>query len=91
MSVYVDDMRAPYGRMVMCHMTADTTEELIAMADRVGVARKWIQRDGTPYEHFDICMAKRALAVRAGAIETSAREEARKRIAARLASRERGK
>ncbi len=82
-SVFVDDMRAPFGRMVMCHMTADSTEELIAMAARIGVARKWIQRAGTPWEHFDICLAKRALAVSSGAVETTAYAEARKRIARR--------
>jgi hypothetical protein len=69
MSVYVDDMRAPFGRMVMCHMTADSTAELLAMVDKIGVRRKWIQKVGTPWEHFDICLGKRALAVRAGAIE----------------------
>jgi Protein of unknown function (DUF4031) len=69
MSVYVDDMRAPFGRMVMCHMVADTTEELLAMADRIGVARKWIQKAGTTHEHFDISLGRRALAVRAGAVE----------------------
>lgn len=69
MSVYVDDMRAPLGRMVMCHLMADTTEELLAMADRIGVQRRWLQHPGTPKEHFDISLGKRALAVAAGAIE----------------------
>jgi len=53
----------------MCHMLADTTEELLMMADRIGVARKWIQHAGTAREHFDICKSKRALAVLAGAKE----------------------
>jgi hypothetical protein len=69
MTVYVDDMRAPFGRMKMCHMLADTTEELLAMADQIGVARKWLQKAGTPREHFDIALSKRALAVKAGAVE----------------------
>jgi Protein of unknown function (DUF4031) len=68
-TVYVDDMRAPFGRMVMCHMVADTTEELLAMADRIGVARRWLQYAGTPKEHFDIALSKRALAIQAGAVE----------------------
>lgn len=71
MAVYVDDMFAPYGRMRMCHLYADTTEELLAMVDRIGVQRKWIQHAGTWKEHFDIAMSKRALAVKHGAIETS--------------------
>jgi hypothetical protein len=62
-------MRAPFGRMVMCHMLADTTEELVAMADKIGVDRKWIQKAGSSHEHFDIAMSKRALAVAAGAVE----------------------
>ena len=69
MSVYVDNMRAKYGRMVMFHMVADTTDELLAMADKIGVARKWLQHLGTPKEHFDIALGKRELAVKAGAIE----------------------
>lgn len=71
MAVYVDNMRASYGRMKMCHMVADSTDELLAMADRIGVARQWLQKAGTPHEHFDIALSKRALAVEAGAKEVS--------------------
>lgn len=76
MAVYVDDMEASFGRMIMCHMVADSTEELLAMADRIGVARKWMQHPGTPYEHFDVSKAKRALAVEAGAEEVTQRDVA---------------
>lgn len=69
MAVYVDGMQAPFGRMFMCHMIADTTEELLQMADAIGVQRKWLQHPGTYKEHFDIAKSKRVLAVRAGAIE----------------------
>lgn len=74
MTVYVDNMQASYGRMKMCHMVADSTDELLAMADRIGVARKWLQRAGTAHEHFDIALSKRALAIEAGAIEVSMME-----------------
>jgi hypothetical protein len=36
MTIYVDDMKAAFGRMKMCHMIADTDDELHAMADRIG-------------------------------------------------------
>ena len=32
MAVYVDDMKWPFKGMMMCHMLADTSEELHAMA-----------------------------------------------------------
>src|SRR5690242_7592186 len=86
MSVYVDDMRAPYGRLIMCHMTADTSEELHAMAAKIGVARKWCQKPGTPNEHYDICLSKRALAVKAGAIEITWLETGRRTMAKRRAA-----
>lgn len=50
-------------RMRMCHMLADTTGELLAMADTIGVDRRHIQHAGDPKEHFDIAQSKRALAV----------------------------
>ena len=56
MAVYVDDMRAPFGRMVMCHMMADSTAELHAMADQIGLSRGWVQRPGTAREHYDVSL-----------------------------------
>ncbi len=73
MACYVDDARNPYGRMLMCHMVADTTEELLAMADAIGVARRWLQRAGTYREHFDVCQSKRLAAMQAGAEPISTR------------------
>jgi len=79
MSVYVDDMAAAFGNMVMCHMWADTDEELLEMADKIGVQRKWIQGHPTlsfgkhrnaSWVHFDIAKSKRALAIKLGAIKT---------------------
>lgn len=76
MSVYVDNMAKPYGRMIMCHMIADCTEDLMTMADRVGVARRWVQNPGRATEHFDICLEMRRKAVNAGAIEITMRQAA---------------
>ncbi len=67
MTVYVDDMAAPYGRYVMCHMIADTLPELHAMADRIGVQRKWFQHKISG-DHYDIALSKRKLALRYGAV-----------------------
>ena len=70
MSVYVDRVELGYGRLVMCHMIGDSPDELHAMADRIGVARRWFQ---TPpkasFWHYDIAKSKRALALAAGAID----------------------
>jgi hypothetical protein len=60
----------------MSHMLADTTSELLGMADLIGVDRKWIQNKGTHREHFDVCETKRQMALRNGAIEVSRREVA---------------
>lgn len=72
MSVYVDGARNSYGRMVMCHMLADTPDELFAMADKIGVDRRHFQRRASA-PHFDICKSKRAIAVKHGAIEVDRR------------------
>lgn len=73
MAVYVDAPIHKYRRMVMCHMLADTQEELHQMADTIGVNRKWFQsKASTP--HYDICKQKRVLAVQAGAIEVDRKQ-----------------
>ncbi len=71
MTVYVDDVRHKYGRMIMCHLWADTLDELHAMADSIGIARRWFQKPPkASWEHYDICLAKKALAIEKGAILT---------------------
>jgi hypothetical protein len=50
-------------------MIADTHDELMEMAARIGVSHRWLQSPGNHGEHFDICKSKRALAVRQGAAE----------------------
>jgi hypothetical protein len=79
--VYVDNYYVTGVRfrgMKMCHMIADTTEELLAIVDAIGVQRKWIQHPGTPNEHFDICFSKRVKAVSFGAVEINYRDYAKK-------------
>lgn len=77
MTVYVDDMHkfpmGRYGRMRMSHLIADTDDEMHAMADRIGVARRWFQRVPSG-NHYDIALSKRALAVEAGAVEITMKE-----------------
>jgi|SRR5579859_3706631 len=74
--VYVDNFNAPYRRMKMCHMIADSTAELLEMVDKIKVQRKWIQHPETDNEHFDICLDKKKLAIKAGAIEIGFRQYA---------------
>lgn len=69
MTVYVDDARNPLGRMKMCHMLADTDDELHAMAASLGLRLSYFQGD-----HYDIALSKRKLAVKLGAKEVSSRE-----------------
>lgn len=85
MAVYVDDMRAKYGQLIMCHMLSDTDDELHAMADLIGVDRKWWQSPvKTSTSHYDICLSKRAIAVQYGAIEVTQRQMASMSVRRRL-------
>jgi hypothetical protein len=79
MACYVDEAIHAFGRMKMCHLWADTEDELLAMVDRIGVQRKWIQGHQelsfgkhrlASRVHFDIAKGKRDLAIKHGAIPT---------------------
>ena len=61
----------------MCHMVADTTEELIKMAENIGVNKKWIQEQGNYNEHFDVCLSAKNKALKLGAQEIGFRDYAR--------------
>lgn len=78
MTVYVDDMHlspaGQLGRMKMSHLLADSEEELHAMADRIGVARRWHQAPPRHDSHYDIAKSKRTQALAAGAIAITWRQ-----------------
>ncbi len=68
MAVYVDQSCNRLGRMVMCHMIADTLDELHAMAGRIGMRREWFQSPpAASFPHYDVALGRRADAVRYGA------------------------
>lgn len=75
MTVYVDDMRRSaqlQGRPAKwSHLMADTHQELLDMADELGLRREWIQHEGTHREHFDVTEAKRTQAIGFGAVPIS--------------------
>lgn len=56
----------------MCHMVADTLEELHEMATQLGL-RRWFQ-DQARYPHYDISLTKRRKALTLGAVEVNERQ-----------------
>lgn len=82
MTVFVDDMKAPLGRMKMCHMIADSREELLHMAQCIGMDARWLQFPGSHKEHFDINQTMKQRAIRHGAVAIS-----RKQLAAMIYAR----
>jgi hypothetical protein len=85
MAVYVDDAFisagvAHRGRQVTsrwCHMTADSSAELEAMARAIGLAPAWVQYKGTWKEHYDLTEPRRRKAVALGALEVAAKAHVR--------------
>ncbi len=62
-----------------CHLTTDgPLGELHAFAKKLGMRREWFQ-DHRLAPHYDLTPRRRALALRLGAVEVPAREQARAR------------
>lgn len=77
--VYVDPLRTVLRTSVRwpwpmsCHLYADTEDELHRFASRIQLHHAWFQgHDRLP--HYDLTAAKRAWAVRAGAVEVTSRQ-----------------
>jgi hypothetical protein len=71
MSVYVDSAIHPLRDRLMCHMFSPHLDELHAMAERLGIQRRWFQDPSTmrvSWPHYDIDAARRSLAVHLGAV-----------------------
>ena len=73
--LYVDHVKATFGRMKMSHLMADTQEELLRAAGALGLRRSWLQNEDQPTEHFDVSESKRKLAIdQLGALPVTSRQ-----------------
>ena len=83
MAVYVDDYRIParVGPVDGCwsHLMADSRDELVAFAERLGLRRAWLQ-DKASGVHFDVTDPTRAEAIRLGAVPIRCRSELWQRV-----------
>lgn len=71
MTIYVDDVRHSFRRMIMCHMWADTEEELHREAAALGLRRSWFQEPPkASWRHYDISLGVKAKALERGAVLT---------------------
>jgi hypothetical protein len=76
MTVYVDGMVHHGSRGRWCHMWSENLDELHAMADKIGLKRRWFQNHPL-HPHYDLVMSKRRLAIQNGAVACSEREMGR--------------
>lgn len=61
-----------FGRMRMCHMIADTLDQLHGMAWMLELKPEWFQGKAS-FPHYDVCKAKRDEAIKLGAIDCDRR------------------
>lgn len=72
--VYIDNFFAQYGRMKMCHMIADSEEELHQFAAKIGLKHEWFQNTNNP--HYDVSISYRKKAINCGAAEITVKQAA---------------
>jgi len=69
------------------HLMADTHEELMNYAADIGLRPRWLQKRGTPHEHFDVTGSR----LRAVMDDKRVKKLSRERMVARITSRKLGK
>ncbi len=74
MSVYVGPARWLYKDRLWAHLTADSKDELLAFARRLGLRDAWRQGWDGKHWHFDIPEHVREQALVFGALATTDRE-----------------
>jgi len=72
--IYVDNYN-PFSKENWCHMMSDQKDlsELHQMAKDIGLRRAYFQNHPT-HPHYDVAPAKRALAIRLGAVSVDSKE-----------------
>lgn len=76
MAVFVGVPMWPFRSFIMCHMFADTDEELEEMAQKLGLLPAWRQAPRASIgPHYDISKSKRNQAITFGAIPCDTLEE----------------
>jgi len=72
--IWVDELKDRGWRLGQSsHLMADTVDELVGMARRIGLRDGWLQ-DHPRLPHYDVTASRRAAAVRLGAMEVTDRE-----------------
>ena len=84
MAVYVDELFEGSGNKqfkwkISCHMLADSKEELIEFAKKIGLKEEWLQKSASGIFHFDLNIRKRRRAIERGAKEIGRKEVSNRR------------
>jgi hypothetical protein len=89
-SCYVDRLidytgRVPYRHKVWCHLVADSDDELLSCAEKLGLSEAWLQGTRGWDSHFDLPAPLRPPAQTLGALEVDFRFMGRRTRARRAA------